>query len=206
MLRAHLVRGAAAVAVTLAVGGCGRGRSTGPVATPIYSQKDGTLEQLVTDTNGDGKVDTRAFMKGLTLLRIEIDRNHDDAPDRWEYYDQAPEGVTVANSPDGRAMITRAEEANGADATITRREFYERGVIARVEEDTDADGRVDKWETYEGGDLSRVDLDLGRKGFPDRRLTYGEGGEVIRIEADPDGDGTFVLLPLPKPEAKTTGK
>ena len=196
----------AALTASLALAACGAPKPTGPIATPIYNEKDGTLEQLVTDANGDGKVDTRAFMKGLQLQRIEIDRNGDDAPDRWEYYDQAPPGVSVPNSPDGRAMITRAEEANGTGQAITRRELYERGVIARVEEDTNVDGRLDKWEIYEAGELAHVDLDLGGKGFADRRLVYGDGGNVIRIEADPEGDGTFVLVPMPKPEDKPKGK
>ena len=54
--------------------------------SPIYNPRSGRLEQIVSDRNGDGIVDTRAFMDGPTLQRIELDRNGDSRPDRWEYY------------------------------------------------------------------------------------------------------------------------
>ena len=64
----------------------------------------------------------------------------------------------------------------------------------------------DKWESYDAGVLTQVDLDLGGKGFADRRLVYGDGGNVIRIEADPDGDGVFVVVPQAPPDGKPKGK
>ena len=56
-----------------------------PPATPVYNKTDGKLEQVLSDSDGDGKIETRAFMDGRKLLRIEIDRNADDRADRWEY-------------------------------------------------------------------------------------------------------------------------
>lgn len=166
-------------------------RQTAPVpeavATPVYNSQTGRLEQLVSDRDGDGKVETRAFMEGTRIVRVEIDRNGDGRPDRWETY--AP-----PSQPGGQGLIERAEQADGATDTITRRETYENGVISRVEEDTDNDGRLDKWETYGGGRLERVDMDLSGKGRADRRLIYGAGGNVERVEADPEGDGTFTLV------------
>jgi hypothetical protein len=156
-------------------------------AVPVYDTATGRLRELDSDRNGDGKIDTRAFMDGVTLLRIEIDRNGDGRPDRWEFYTPAAAGPGAT----GRTVIDHAEEANGPSDTITRREFYTNGQIARVEEDTDNDGHVDKWEQYEGGVLTTVALDLQGAGRPDRRLVYGPDGNVERIEADPDGDGVF---------------
>jgi len=40
----------------------------------------------------------------------------------------------------------------------------------------------------------RLDLDVTGRGFPSRRLIYGVGG-VVRVEVDPDGDGTFEPAP-----------
>lgn len=153
--------------------------------TPVYNKDTGVLEQLVSDRNGDGKPDTRAFMEGTRIVRIEIDRNGDGRPDRWEYYSKP--------LPDGSpTTIERADEANGADGTtVTRHEVYDRGALRSVEEDTDDDGRIDKWESYEYGHLSRVDLDLAGKGKPTRRLTYDATGAVTSVEVDPDGDGVF---------------
>ena len=159
---------------------------------PVYNQQTGRLEQLISDRDGDGKQETRAYMDGGIIKYIEIDRNADGAPDRWEYYGS----TTAANagSADTRRLnlIDHAEEANGTDAHITRREFYGNGVIRRVVDDTDTNGHADKWEFYEDGVLVRVDLDLVGKGYPSQRLVYGPQGDVVRIETDSDGDGRFV--------------
>lgn len=164
-------------------------------ATPVYNKESGRLEQLVSDSNGDGKVDTRAFMDGRRLERIEVDRNGDGSVDRFEYYIEAPPERVNPNSPAGRAEIERVEESNGADTKITRREFYERGELARVEDDSNADGRLDRWELYDQGLLTRIDIDLKGSGFPTRRLVYRRDGSIDRVEVDPDGTGTWREAP-----------
>lgn len=166
---------------------CDGPRRGGPEVSPVYNQETGKLEKLVSDKNGDGKIDTWAFMDGAVLKYIEQDRNGDGQPDRWEYYEEG----TISRP--GR--ILRADEANGSSRLVTRREQYEDGLIRRVIDDTDADSRPDKWETYDAGRLVRVDLDLVGKGYPSQRLTYGEGGVVTRVETDPDGDGIFAPVP-----------
>jgi hypothetical protein len=162
---------------------------------PVYSKHSGQLEQLVSDSNGDGKIDTRAFMEGRTLRRIEVDRNNDGAPDRFEFYGEAPPERVVPNSPTGRAEIERVEESNGPDKQITRREFYERGELARVEDDSNNDGRLDRWELYDVGVLARIDMDLKGSGFPTRRLVYRRDGSIDRVEVDPDGSGVWREAP-----------
>ena len=163
-------------------------------ATPVYNKQTGRLEQLLSDKDGDGKIDTRAHMDGVRLKMIEIDQNGDERPDRWEYYVPAPKVGATASQP-GATVIERVEEAAGQSGAITRREFYVEGVIARTEEDTDLDGRFDKWEQYEAGQLMRVDLDLKGQGFASRRLLYRADGQFDRVEDDADGDGKFVPLP-----------
>jgi hypothetical protein len=146
--------------------------------TPVYNKQTGRLEQLTSDRDGNGKVDTWAFMDGPKLIRIEIDRNGDGKADRFEHYLE-----------DG-ATLDRVDEADGPTDRITRREVYVGGEVRRVEEDTDLDGRMDKWEHYERGELVRMDLDLKGRGAPDQRLYY-QTGNVVRVESDPDGDGVF---------------
>jgi hypothetical protein len=179
--------------------GCQSGQANAQ-ATPVYNKDTGKLEALQADANGDGRNDTRAVMDGAVVKHVEIDRDHDGRPDRWEYY-AAPD----ASRPAARPLLERADEANGQDSRITRREYFERGVLARVEEDTDFDGRLDKWELYSGGALVRMDLDLIGRGTADRRLIYGAGGSVNRIEIDPEGDGSFVPAPV-APKGKGTPK
>lgn len=160
--------------------------AAGVKATPVYSTETGKLEQIVSDRDGDGTIDARAFMDGVRLLRIEIDRNGDGKPDRWEHYRPGSD-TRAASQPE----IERAEEANGPGDRITRHELYENGALRRVEEDTDADGRIDKWEQYESGQLVRVDLDLTGSGTPDRRMHYRRDGTVARVEVDSDGSGQW---------------
>lgn len=158
--------------------------------TPVYDTQTGRLKELISDRNGDGKADVHAFMDGLQFQRIEVDRNADGVPDRWEYYDAARPGDAAGAPP----VLGRAEEANGKDSRVTRREFYTRGVLARVEDDTDNDGRADKWETYTDGVLVRLDLDTTGKGVADRRLVYGPSGNLDHMEQDLQGNGDFRRL------------
>jgi hypothetical protein len=172
---------------------------SGPVK-PVYSSTTGRLEQLTADRDGDGKIDTRAFMDGVHLKYIELDLNNDGRPDRWEYYTGGANGRSGAGAVfDKNTVLERAEEANGSDKTITRREFYDHGVLSRVEEDTDFDGRLDKWEQYEDGALVRIDLDLTGTGKPNRRMIY-KNGALDHMESDAKGDGNFVRMPaVPAP-------
>jgi hypothetical protein len=182
--------------------GCAAGTTPGNVtpatstATPVYNPKSGQLEQIVSDSNGDGMVDTRAFMSGRTLQRFVVDRIHDGSADRFEFYVEAPPERVDPTSPAGRAEIERVEEANGPDGKqITRREFYERGDLARVEDDSNNDGRLDRWELYEAGLLMRIDMDVNGSGFPTRRLVYRKDGSIDRVEVDPGGTGSWREAP-----------
>ena len=172
-------------------------------ATPVYNKETGALEQLVSDRDGDGKLETRAFMDGVHLKHIEIDRNADGATDRWEFY--LPATATAAGAPASPPRLSHIEEAGAFDKRITRREFYRDGALHRVEEDTDLDGRADKWELYAAGALARIDLDLVGKGVPTQRLHYGPGGNVTLVETDPECDGTFVPLVRPPGGVRKNG-
>lgn len=160
---------------------------------PVYDPESGRLQRLETDQDGDGRVDATAYMDGVHIQHVEIDRDRDGVADRWEFYVPNPTGEPGPGSPDGRNLLDRAEERAGPDQPVSRREFFDAGVLSRAEEDRDLDGRIDKWEYYERGTLVRLELDLQGKGFPDRRLIY-QGGSLLRIEADPDGDGVFTPI------------
>ncbi len=182
-------------ACALALASCGSGADApagdAPRLVPAYNRETGRLEQLTSDRDGDGRIDTWAHMDGPRLRRVEIDRDGDGVPERLEHYEtQADADPTAAF---GGTVIVTAEQVTGPDRVVTRREWYEGGVLSRVEEDLDADGRIDKWEYYAGGRLARMELDLQKRGFPDRRLTYGVLG--VHVEIDPDGDGVFEPAP-----------
>ena len=166
-------------------------------ATPVYNKQTGRLEQLLSDKNGDGKIDTRAHMDGVRLKMIEIDLNGDERPDRWEYYLPADGAGNTRRR--ARPTIERVEEAAKPDGTITRREFYVDGVIKRTEEDTDLDGRMDKWELYERrpADARRSRPEGAGIRHAAARVSRPDGA-FDRVEEDPDGDGRFELVPVAK--------
>jgi antitoxin component YwqK of YwqJK toxin-antitoxin module len=157
----------------------------------IYNKKTGRLERLDYDTKKSGRVDTRCYMDGTRLLRIEIDRDGDGKIDRWEYYgaDQKLEKVGISRQNDGivdawaysapDGTMARLEISTARDGKVTRTEYYEGGALVRAEEDTHAGGRPDKWETYKNGALESVAFDTTRRGTPDRRLTYLPNGKVV---------------------------
>jgi hypothetical protein len=185
---AHLLAGPFAGLSLLAAAGCSSQAKapSAATATPVSSEESGRLEQLVSDSNGDGKLDTRAIMDGTLLTRIEIDRHGDERPDRFDHYRIA----SLARASTG-FEIDRVEETNGLDHRITRVEIYERGTLIRVEEDTDGNGHIDKWEHHDRGVMARIDLDLNDRGRADRRLFYRADGTVERVEVDPDGRGDW---------------
>jgi hypothetical protein len=184
-----------AAALTVIAAGCSTdaapAESMDGNVLPTYNPETGRLERLTSDRNADGRVDTWAVMDGRRLVRIEIDRDGDGAPDRVEHYETP--AASVPGAPFDGALIAKAEESAGLESPVNRREFYQNGVLLRVEEDVDRDGRIDKWEEHEDGRLVRVSLDLGGRGAPNRRLIYGPQG--VRVEVDPDFDGVFELAP-----------
>ena len=168
--------------------------------------KSGQLELLKYDSNNDGKPDTFSYMRGGRIVRIEIDTDEDGKIDRWEYYDnnQVLEKVGLSQKNDGTPDVwsypgpdgstRRVDFSSGADAKVTRSEYYEAGALIRVEEDTDGDGAIDKWQVYDGGHLTAIAFDTLHRGSPDRRIVYAPDGSS-RVEVDVDGSGHFESAP-----------
>jgi len=168
-------------------GGAGPDDTAAPHLEPVYDRTTGQLEQLISDRDGDGRMDAWAYMDGRRLERVEIDRDGDGHPDRIEHYGVGDD----PSAPLGGAVILTAEESKGPATPINRREFYEGGALVRVEEDVDGNGLIERWEQHERGALVWVAFDSRERGSPDRRLYYGPRGQALRVEVDPDGDGVF---------------
>ena len=66
---------------------------------------------------------------------VEIDRNHDGVPDRFEYY-----------NPDG--SVDRIETDTNFDGKIDEWVYYKNGVVVRAEKDTTGSGKPDTWMKY----------------------------------------------------------
>ena len=212
--RFEVIVGMALLAYALALSACGPSSDAKKRIEPVYD-KNGRLQLLKYDSNGDGKVDTSSYMDGARVLRIEIDNDEDGKIDRWEYYgpDQKLEKVGLSRANDGNVdawafeapdgSIARIEVSTKRDGKVDRVEYHEKGTMVRAEEDTDGDGRIDKWETYDGPRLASVAFDTLRRGTPDRRLVYGADG-TVQLEVDRAGDGHFVVFaePAARPDSR----
>ena len=178
-----------------------------------YDQQTGKLQRLAFDSDDDGRNDAAGILDGTRVKHIEIDTTGNGTIDRWDFYDDDGRVVRVgmARQDDGvmdavaimgpDQQPVRLEVSTRRDGTFDRVEFYQAGRLARAEEDTNGDGRVDKWESFRNNPgsgpgeppviLSAVAFDDAATGRPTRRLVYGPDGQVVRVEVDKTGDGTF---------------
>jgi hypothetical protein len=169
---------------------------------PEYDKRTGRLQTLRYDSNGDGRVDMTSTMDGARVTKIEIDKDFDGHPDRWEYYDAQLklEKVGFSRASDGKedawsladaaGNIERIDVSTKRDGTIQRVEHYKDGMLVRADEDTNGDGKPDKWETCDGDRLAMVAYDTLHRGTADRRLIYGVDG-TAHLEFDAKGNGTW---------------
>ena len=195
------------VSAALAGAGCAddtRARRIVPSYDPFTSR----LIQMNADQDGDGRFDQWTFLDGNRPLRGEADTDGDGRIDRWEYFDAGSVLVSVGTSSlndgiedtwtfaaptaQGETRIVRSRKR---DRQLDRVEFVRGTELVRSEDDANADGRPDRWDRYEGNVLREAAFDTTlRAGRPNRRLIYDAAGRFVAIEADPDGDGTFVRL------------
>jgi len=182
--------------------------SAGARATvPSYDAFTRQLIQLNADQNGDGRLDQWSFFDGNRPLRGEADTDGDARIDRWEYFDEQSALTRVGTSSlsDGIEDTwtwvkpvndeSRVDRSRRRDRQIDRREYFQAATLVRAEEDTNADGRLDRWDRYEGAVLRQVQFDTTLStGRPNRRLLYDAQGRFVRAEADPELDGSFVIL------------
>lgn len=67
--------------------------------------------------------------------KVEVDRNYDGTPDRFEYY-----------NPDG--TISRIETDIDFNGKTDEWVYYKNGVVEKAEKDTNGDGKADTWMRY----------------------------------------------------------
>lgn len=183
-------------------------------AVASYDSFSRQLIQLSADQNRDGRLDQWSFFEGNRPLRGEADTDGDGRIDRWEYFDARAALVRVGTSSlndgieDTWAWVvavdgeTRVERARRRDRQVDRREYFRDAVMVRAEADSNADGRADRWDRYDGTVLRQVEFDTTlANGRPNRRLLYDAAGRFVRVEADPELDGSFVPLTGAEAEA-----
>lgn len=176
-------------------------------SVPSYDDFTRQLIQLNADQNGDGRIDQWSYFAGNRPLRGEADTDADGRIDRWEYFDQESALTRVGTSSrndgveDSWTWVvpvngeSRVDHSRRRDRQIDRREYFVGATLVRADEDTNADGLTDRWDRYEGAVLRQVEFDTTRAaGRANRRLLYDAQGRFLRVEADPEFDGSFVEL------------
>lgn len=154
---------------------------------PKPGEDDRALEASVYDTDGDGKHDVRNVFRvygegrerRLVILCREADLNRDGRKDVARFYGE-----------DGSPA--REESDRNFDGSFDAIAHYDGGRLVMKELDEDFDGRFETRIYYEDGAPNRIERDLaGRdpKTFRADRWEYVEGGRVVRIGTDLDGDG-----------------
>lgn len=194
----------AAVAVLV---GCTAGCAAGITPQPTYDVATRQLMRLDVDTDKNGIVDQRTYLRGGTPLRSEMDADEDGRIDRWEYVTPSGDLISVGTSSRGdgvedrwtfvaeEAGLRRVDIATGRTRHVDRREFFRETELVRAEEDSNEDGRPDKWEHYVDGRLRQVAFDTSRAaGRPDRRFSYDARGVLSLVEHDDDRDGNFEVM------------
>ena len=141
------------------------------------------------DTSGDSVPDVRRVFRRLgdppvtrlVLTCREADLNGDGSKDVVRYYND-----------EGRPLREEADrDFDGQMDTIT---YFQDGRIVRIEQDENGDGRVDAKIFYDDEARPlRTERDLAGRSTatewrPDR-WEYFEGGRMVRMGTDLDGDG-----------------
>ena len=135
------------------------------------------------------------------LTQIAYDRNHNGRPDTWTDMDGSrPIASRIDQDEDG--TIDRWEYYDAAGALVkvgfSRKNngtpdawAYSRpdGSPLRIDtSSTSNESAIDRREFYEGGQIVRVEEDTNGDGRPDKWETY-EGGAVKTVEIDENHDG-----------------
>ena len=201
------------ILVVIAMTACSR-----PTTEAEYDPKTGRLQKLVFDYTRNGRNETTSYMDGTRIIRVELDLDENGHAERWDFYghDRRIAKVGLASRNDGvmdsqayyaaDGTVARIEISSRRDGVFDRTEFYERGTLVRSQDDANRDGRPDKWDTYElrhdvpAGEppfaIIATAFDDSGNGRPERRFVYGARGAIVRVEIDPDGDGTWDTMTL----------
>ena len=189
--------------------------STPRKTAATYDPGTGQLTTISTDTDGDGRIDTVSRMAGARIAQIELDLDENGQVERWDFYGTAGtlEKVGLSHQNDGvmdaiayydeKGLLSRMSVSTRRDGTFDRTEHYADGRLIRSEDDTNGDGRADKWDLYEplpgnaataGYRILSTAFDDAGRGWPQRRWIYGADGQIVRVERDEEGDGTFEAM------------
>lgn len=167
-----------ALAVPLALGGCGSPTAAEAFNSPVVQTPRPTLP--------DGSPDdaSRCEWRGRQDREIiETAGAGAILPNVRRVY------AVVGQGPDRqRALVCREVDTNLDGVKDVVRTYNDKGESLHEEADTNHDGRIDTWITFAKGRLAEVKLDRNHDGNPDEWKLYSEG-KLVRARRDTTGDG-----------------
>ncbi len=141
---------------------------------------DGNLVVEV-DLDGDASPDIYNYFRSLEdegrlLLRKEMDLNQDGRIDVWSFFTETGD-------------LDREEMDADFDGSIDWIDHYQGGKRVMSEIDTENNGTFDLFKYYESGRIRRKERDTTGDGQVDHWEYFNDGGEVVKVGWDIDGDG-----------------
>ena len=125
------------------------------------------------DNNGDCKTDVWSFFENQVLVRQGLDTNGDGKPDAFNFLD-AGQGAGQKS----RATTT-AQRISACSSTSRAGD----GPVPAGE-----DKKLNTRALVKGGTVSELLIDGSGKGYADTRQVLSKTGEVVRLDADTNGD------------------
>ncbi len=159
--------------------------NTAAAATDISSVRERTTTDgnlvVEVDLDGDESPDIYNYFRqledeGRLLLRKEMDLNQDGRIDVWSFYTET-------------GVLEREEMDGDFDGAIDWIDYYQGGKRVMSEVDTENNGRFDLFKYYESGTIRRKERDTTGDGKVDHWEYFDDGGQVVKVGWDIDGDG-----------------
>ena len=129
------------------------------------------------DTNGDCKTDVWSFFENDVLVRQGLDTNGDGKPDAL----QLPDAQGKRARPGGRE---RRQRRQPGQAHVPRRVGQVTAQCLLGEDKKKLNTRA----LVKGGTVTELLIDGSGKGYADTRQVLSKTGEVVRLDADTNGD------------------
>jgi antitoxin component YwqK of YwqJK toxin-antitoxin module len=176
-------------------------RYTGQIDRIRY-YRHGVIEKVVTDSDGDGFLETcNSFIKGKIATQTQ-DTNKDNRADITIFFDKKGEKIRVESDTNfsgkvdawefyKKMALFRAERDSNHDGKVDLKVYYKDDRRQKLLQDRDHDGGFETTQRFDRAPWSMVmEVDTDLDGTPEGAYCYRNG--ILREKTvDENGDGRF---------------
>lgn len=105
------------------------------IALAIFGLFALAVSALAAEPAGSTAAATTAAANVPIPQRVEVDRNYDGVPDRFEYYNKD-------------STVDHIETDTDFNGKVDEWVYYKNGIVEKAEKDTNGDGKPDTWMKY----------------------------------------------------------